>query len=145
MKEQQALDLGYALLGANSLNGWNIDISNRPKLRLGCCKYKSKIIQLSKWVFDQCPEFVENTIRHEIAHAVLGPGYGHGPRWKVEAVRLGAIPRSCIAVPINKRAAFKWKLVCPNCCRDFGGSYRKRTVKYRCRQCKCDLVQLKVE
>ena len=38
---------------------------------------------------------VTDTILHEIAHALAGPGAGHGPAWKATASRLGATPKSC--------------------------------------------------
>ncbi len=37
-------------------------------------------------------EEVDNTIRHEIAHALAGPGFGHGPEWVRMCGRTGARP-----------------------------------------------------
>ena len=55
--------------------------------------YAEKLLVLSTRLTSvNSPEVVENTIRHELAHALLGPGYGHGPVWRAKAAELGAAP-----------------------------------------------------
>jgi len=35
------------------------------------------------------PTWTAETLIHELAHAILGPGFGHGPRFKQLALRMG--------------------------------------------------------
>jgi predicted SprT family Zn-dependent metalloprotease len=62
------------------------------------------------------PRVVEDTIRHEIAHALNTHGAGHGPEWRELARRVGANPKPCggaedgaIGIP------HKWIVECPQC------------------------------
>lgn len=141
--ENEALKLGLDLLRENNLMDWTISITDRAKRRLGVCKYGKRLIEISSWTFDKCPEFVENTVRHEVAHALVGPGYGHGPVWKRAAIQLGAKPERCAAVPLEQRAPYKWILICPNCEKQCGGSYRRRTRFYLGGCCRVRLNQIK--
>lgn len=131
-----AYELANRLLREHNLNTWSFDINYRAKRRLGCCKYRYKTIELSSWVLELCPEKAENTIRHEVAHALVGPGYGHGQIWKRAAIKLGARPETCTSVAPEQMAPHKWFLVCPGCGWKGYGSYRKRSRGYRSRCCK---------
>jgi hypothetical protein len=46
---------------------------------------------MAGWSLADC----ENTIRHEIAHALAGPRAGHGPRWALQCIALGIKPERC--------------------------------------------------
>lgn len=62
---------------------------NDRETAFGMCSYRDKTIQLSsKLVKFESEDSVEQTILHEIAHA-LTPGTGHGAMWKAVARRLG--------------------------------------------------------
>ena len=39
------------------------------------------------------PEEVRDTILHEVAHALVGPGHGHDTVWKATAAQVGARPQ----------------------------------------------------
>ena len=56
---------------------------------------------------------VEDTIRHEVAHALAGTAAGHGPEWKRQCAVTGAKPsRTCSdAEPVPHR----WHGVCGWC------------------------------
>lgn len=65
----------------------------RKKRTLGQCNHSTKTISLSKtYVLNNPDEMVNDTILHEIAHA-LTPGQGHNARWKAMARKLGATPK----------------------------------------------------
>lgn len=142
--QTDAYQLANRLLRENDLNTWSFIINDRPKTRLGLCSHRKKTIQLSGWVLDKCPQNAENTIRHEVAHALVGPGHGHNNVWKQAAIKLGARPQACTNVPIKDRAPFKWMLHCPKCLNTCGGSYRKRSAQYVCRKCRVRLEQRRV-
>lgn len=139
-----AYQLADRLLKEQNLNVWRFEVNNRSNRRLGMCSYRKKTIQLSSWVLDRCPHYAENTIRHEVAHALVGPGNGHGQVWKRAAKQMGARPETCTNVPLDLRAPYKWMLECPRCLWVGGGSYRKRSSSYRCLKCKARLENKKV-
>jgi len=73
--------------------GWKFQVNNRIVATAGRCNYRRKIIEHSASHLEHSKlEFNIDTVRHEVAHAVAGPGTGHGPVWQAEATRLGADP-----------------------------------------------------
>jgi predicted SprT family Zn-dependent metalloprotease len=77
--------------------GWNFRFNGNAR-RAGVCKFGlnriPKRIELSHhWARLHSDSEVKDTILHEIAHALVGPEAGHGPKWKREAIRIGAKPR----------------------------------------------------
>ena len=110
-REKRALRLGEVaaqareLMERNGLVDWSFRFNGAQK-KLGVCRYGEKLILLSRGhTLDGTPEQVTDTILHEIAHALVGPGAGHGPAWKAVARRLGATPKSC--APESERARRK--------------------------------------
>ncbi len=91
------------LMDRYGLRGWSLDFNNSRR-QLGACEWATKRILLSReHAVQKSPELVTDIILHEIAHALAGPGAGHGPAWKTMAVRLGARPRSCAPEPAEMR------------------------------------------
>lgn len=76
--------------------GWTYGIE-KPKGRLlGICKYDQRVILISdKHVSQHARTQILDTIRHEIAHALVGADHGHDAMWKAKAVELGANPSPC--------------------------------------------------
>jgi len=73
--------------------GWSFGWHN-AKRTFGTCNYCTRKISLSKPLTAiQTEKHVEDTILHEIAHA-LTPGSGHGPEWKRQAILLGCTPKA---------------------------------------------------
>jgi len=127
-------DLGYYFV-------WD----KRSKRKLGCCRYNLKQINLSTlYVMNNYrtnPHLIEDTIRHEIAHAISHymdkvNGTGHGEMWKRVAVQVGAKPNRCKRGIVSAKS--KWTLVCPNSECDVKGDYhRKPKTNKACGKC-CD-------
>jgi predicted SprT family Zn-dependent metalloprotease len=105
MRKYEVWDMGYRFR-------W----SNTSRI-LGQCNYVKKHIKLSRrYVAYNDERLVEDTIRHEIAHALCGPGYGHGPYWKKMAAAVGANPRACKGVSDGVVSApEKYNIVCTSC------------------------------
>lgn len=86
-----------ALLREHGLDkqGWSFAWMNRMRT-LGLCKYGPKEVLLSVPYVDRHDrEHVDQTCRHEIAHA-LTPGAKHGPEWVAIARELGVEdPKPC--------------------------------------------------
>ena len=117
--------------------GWTMRFDN-AKNRLGACFHSRRTIQVSRhYAALNGAAAMENTIRHEIAHAIAGRAAGHGPDWRLACRITGARPERCndnektgIVAPPSA-----WLLVCPKC----GTStprHRKTTTIYQCRKCR---------
>ena len=72
-------------LTEHNLVGWTFTFGD-SKRRLGVCKYRSKRIELSEfYASHSADEHVLDTLRHEIAHALVGPGAIGLPRLPADA------------------------------------------------------------
>lgn len=96
----------------------------------GGCRYRyddlyAYTITLSRPFIEQCDfSFMDNTIRHELAHVFAPRGAHHGYEWKVWAKKLGAKPERCHNVKLEN--IHKWNATCPSC-----GKERKYVRKPR--------------
>jgi predicted SprT family Zn-dependent metalloprotease len=101
------------LLANYGLGDWSVTF-NRRKREMGLCLFEPKLIQLSlHFVRLNSDELVRDTILHEIAHALVGPGHGHDPVWKKKCLEVGARPeRLCddVNMPLGR-----WQAVCAGC------------------------------
>lgn len=79
------------LLDENGLTEWKIRIAtsvNKPYL--GLCDHNNKTIFINGLSVDTHPDSeLENTLRHEVAHALVGPGHSHDETWQAKAKELG--------------------------------------------------------
>lgn len=58
---------------------------------LGLCSYKDRVIIINAHHIDIHPEqFVVDTIKHEVAHAIVGSGHGHDSVWRDKAKEIGS-------------------------------------------------------
>lgn len=126
--------------------GW-VFTWDRAKRRAGRCSYRDKTISLSLHyvrlnVVKQLGDVVD-TILHEIAHALAGPGTNHGPKWVEVCLQIGASPTRCydsnkVTMPTGKYVA-----TCGGCDKKF---YRhkkpKITRRVYCAACGPDLGEL---
>ncbi len=97
--------------------GWSFAF-DRSRLRFGLCSPTSRRIQLSRHLTAlNARAQVEDTIRHEIAHALAFIKYrrnvGHGPRWQAIAREVGADPRRCYDMAAVKMPAAPYLAKCP--------------------------------
>jgi predicted SprT family Zn-dependent metalloprotease len=102
----------YRMLACFGLHDWHFAY-NRRKQSMGFCRYASKTIELSCYlVVQNGPEEVEDTILHEIAHALVGPGHGHNTVWKRKCIEIGARPVRCgqADMPVGR-----WRALCRGC------------------------------
>lgn len=121
MKVLEAYELATKLLQEHGLRqkGWVIDIDN-AKSRFGVCRYYQKEISLSKPLIE-ANDYVQvvDTILHEIAHALVGPGHGHNSVWKRKCVEIGAKPQRCYSSEDTTLVAGKYKAVCGGCGKEY--------------------------
>lgn len=99
---------------------------------LGTCNYRKQEIALSKrWTLATPWEEVEDTIRHEIAHALAGGKAGHGKLWQEKAVLVGAKPQTLYDGPVRTRdvAPAKYEMIDTTTGRVIKSYYRKPSTK----------------
>jgi hypothetical protein len=148
MNSFEAKTLANQLIQQFGLVGWTFKINSRAKTRLGCCKYfrtgTGGIIELSAWCLNGgvVEGKAEDTIRHEIAHAIAGPGSGHGPKWRQACRLTGANPQVCASAEvINNAPKPKYKLICTSCHKVLAERHRRSDFsQHRTRCCKADLA-----
>jgi predicted SprT family Zn-dependent metalloprotease len=109
---------------------WKFDWDN-AKRRYGCCKYSTKRISMSTFLTPhRTREQCLNTILHEIAHALVGPGHGHGREWQRMAVRVGAPPVRC-GEDQGTTPKPPWMSWCLHCNTKCGESFRRTNLTGR--------------
>lgn len=68
----------------------------RAKRQFGYAHYSKKEIRLSRHLVSlNTWKVVEQTVLHEIAHALVGRGHGHDKVWKQKAIELGDDGQRC--------------------------------------------------
>ena len=131
-------ELGRELLGDPlAARGWTFGF-DRARTRLGVCRIQQKRITLSSHLSQSLPAAeVEDTIRHEIAHAIDAEGRGrsnHDRTWKTVARACGATPARCYSGDLPDDPAAPYLGTCPSC----GAThdrYRQPVSALRCRSC----------
>lgn len=96
MTHHNVTQLAKMLLTQSGLaaQGWTFRLNNN-RSRLGVCRYRGKSIELSVFHLTSPDKEIMNTLLHEIAHALVGPGHGHGPVWKRKAIEIGCTGERC--------------------------------------------------
>lgn len=95
-------------------NGWKFGFNDNV-WRAGVCRHRTKSVELSRHYCQNNPETeIRDTILHEMAHALVGPGHGHDQTWKRKCVEIGARPQRCYDSKIVMPQG-KWVGQCPNC------------------------------
>jgi predicted SprT family Zn-dependent metalloprotease len=120
------------LIHRHGLAGWRF-AWNRRKTCMGLCRYERQTIELSAYFVARNPvEEIRDTLLHEIAHALVGPGHGHDAVWEAKCREVGAVPRRCGEASMPAGA---WQATCPGCAKRFNRHRRPRRGKYYCQPC----------
>ena len=133
MEPRVAQALAVDLMEQHGLlyRGWSFKWDYAKK-RAGRCTYSTKTISLSKYVVQIREEsLVKNTILHEIAHALTGPGHGHDRVWQRQAREIGCTGQRCTSGPMPEG---KFVGVCPHCNETFQ-FHRRPKKSYWCTRC----------
>jgi predicted SprT family Zn-dependent metalloprotease len=128
-----ARSLALALMAEHGLFGWSFAFNNR-KRGLGLCRYEPKVIELSRYYAARNPiEHIRDTILHEIAHALVGPGHGHDAVWRAKCLEVGAVPVRCGTADMP---AGRWHATCGGCGSNFQRHRKpRRLTGWYCRDC----------
>lgn len=124
-----------------SLKGWSLT-TDQSKSAYGRTIYSKKLISLSVPLLKVNPEHIEQVVLHEVAHALVGPGFGHSRIWKEVALTLGVVnPGSSLK---GRMADPKWIGICPLGCRITRQRLTESVRLGRCasHECKLDWTQM---
>ena len=95
VRAAEAERVAAEVFAEHGLDGWTFQW-DRAKKRFGQCCHDTRTISLSRVLTELNDEAdVLDTIRHEVAHALAGPGAGHGRKWIAQCYVTGATPRRC--------------------------------------------------
>jgi predicted SprT family Zn-dependent metalloprotease len=94
-------------------DGWHFQFSNH-KTYLGMCYHQKKVIALSQHFILKSPdEVITDTLLHEIAHALVGPGHGHDGVWRHKAISIGCDGNRTCDEGVST-AKPNYRIQCPN-------------------------------
>lgn len=122
------------LIALHGLRSWSFQF-DRARRRAGATHFQKQLITLSPYFMENFSEAeVRDTILHEIAHALAGPGAGHGPKWKKICQEIGANPVARLKSNAAQHGVDSpWKGICPNG-HEFS-RFRKPTRESSCSIC----------
>jgi len=119
--------------------GWRFELSQQAN-RLGECNYYRKLIRYSAHWLKSDWEIIEDTLLHEIAHALAGPRHGHNYYWKSICRQIGARPERLAEPHAVTTKKYNYVMQCPNCKREWKRyRMRKRNFGSRCPACNVEV------
>lgn len=122
--------LAEELMGRCGLEDWAFEFDN-AKRRSGACHFSRRTISMAFEFARAAPDNeIDDTILHEIAHALVGPAHGHGPAWRAKAREIGCSARRCHEVEFSQPL---YIVRCRNGC--FAETANRRRRKVVCRTC----------
>ena len=120
-----------SLMARHSLVGWSFQFDDALK-RAGQCRYSTKVLSMAH---QYCLQTTErewtDTILHEIAHAMVGPGHHHDDVWKRTARAIGCKAERCHSVEFTPP---RYILSCRRC--NWAVTRQRRKRGLICSQCK---------
>lgn len=91
---------------------WSFGFDN-AKRRAGLCDFSRRRISVSRHLARLAEDDdIHQVLLHEVAHALTGPGTGHGPRWRSTAREIGYVGSRLYDGPSSHDSA-PWVGVCP--------------------------------
>ncbi len=123
------------LMARHGLRGWSFAFDG-AKRRGGACHFaKRKITMAAGFAATADEAEIEDTLLHEIAHALVGPRHQHDAVWQAKAREIGCTARRCHAVEFSEPGLVAR---CVNGCFAIGRHRSRRNM--RCRRCGGEVV-----
>ena len=130
--ERDAVDRCEELMKAHGLaaKGWVARLDD-SRSRAGACDYSKKRILLSRlYVRVVGRSELDDTILHEIAHALVGPHHHHDAVWRAKARAIGCSGDRCHTLRFSPP---RWIVACQGGC--FSRPAHRRRRHAVCRRC----------
>jgi hypothetical protein len=136
-KLAQVEQLAHRLLEAHGLDNWVFALNGRRRQIARCVAPhagRPGRIELSRHyalLLDDAA--LADSLKHEIAHALVGPGRGHDALWRAKCKEIGARPVPCGDPP--RMPLGVWRGSCPVCKKTYDFYRRPRTLLRYCAAC----------
>lgn len=137
MNTETARRTAEKAMKTHGLTDWEF-LWNNARGTAGYCDHRIKVLSFSKFLCENGDEAEWfDTVMHEIAHALVGSGHGHGKVWKAKMIELGRVPNRTTAFTDQQVDALdktvNYRLTCPITHKELATRHRKRADKV----CKC--------
>ena len=124
------LNLARSEMDKYGLCDWKIEL-DYAKVRAGACHFREKKISFSRHFLKNADQLdINDTILHEIAHALVGPKHGHDRVWKSMAKKIGCSAKRCHTLEFSE---YKWIRFCTNYC--WEQKVHRRKLNLICKKC----------
>ena len=124
------LNLARSEMDKYGLCNWKLEL-DYAKVRAGACHFTEKKISFSRHFLKNADQFdINDTILHEIAHALVGPKHGHDRVWKNMAKKIGCSAKRCHTLEFSE---YKWIRFCTNYC--WKQKVHRRKLNLICKKC----------
>ena len=145
MDLERAYKLASEKLTEHGLHDWNV-MYDDARSRFGCCMYHKRLVTLSRALVEINDEGqVMDTILHEIAHALVGPGHGHDRVWKDKAIEIGCNGKRCYSFDVTLPAG-GYHATCRRCNTHYARQRRvSRWQKHYCTKCYREGVKMYID
>jgi predicted SprT family Zn-dependent metalloprotease len=125
-----AAERAHVLLARHGLVGWTFAF-NGAKRRGGACHFARRRITMAAGFATTADEAeIEDTLLHEIAHALVGRRHHHDAVWQAKARQIGCTAQRCHSVTFSEHPLVAR---CVNGCFAIGRHRSRRNM--RCRRC----------
>lgn len=126
--------LAKTLMHEFAPDGWQFGWMHEKTVN-GRCYYHDRTIKLSRPLTKlRSAQAVRLTIMHEICHARVGAGHGHGRVWQAEMRKFGLPVDRCSQDEVDKSSISNWEGTCPSCGK-ISHMIRKPRVERSCGKC----------
>ena len=118
-----------------NLNDWKVTF-DYAKRRAGACIYSKKELSFSIYFLRNSSSFdLNDTLLHEISHALVGPNQGHNHIWKQKALSIGCTGKVYHSLNFTNPG---WIKYCSNLCWEQTCYRRKQNLI--CKICKSEVL-----
>jgi predicted SprT family Zn-dependent metalloprotease len=112
---RELVQMTRELLDEHGVDGFDVKMNGRLTRAIGRTNFTMRVIEFSsKLAAVNDRSILENTVRHEVAHAIAGFKAKHGPEWKAACRLTGAEPVPCVAAD-SIEGVGRWEAWCTGC------------------------------